>query len=368
MTNNTHTPDIVLITPTLDGGVGVVTSRLATEMHKRGHIVEVWSLSRGAYARKTERSVPVHYLNSNRAVGSIFELIRLMRDRKPRTILSASYHMNCAVLLARMIASIKTRLVIVEHTSLSNGLDTITGLKQWIAKISIRVCYPMADAYIAVSKDVAQQMAQFAGMNTSNVTVIYNPVITPEITSARSTAIDRPLFDTDEPVILAVGRLSPEKDYPTLLHAFAQVNQTHSSQLVILGDGPEREHIEELIEELAIVDRVSLLGHVTNPYPYFLHSDVFVLSSRREGLPTVLIEALALGTPVVSTDARSGPREILHDGAYGTLVPVGDIDALATALVHTLSSPVQDIPTTALTPYTVDAATDAYLHTLFPSM
>jgi len=154
--------------------------------------------------------------------------------------------------------------------------------------------------------------------------------------------LNHPWFAPGEPpVILSVGRLTKQKDYPTLIRAFALVHRERPARLMILGEGEERPKLEALIQELSLDDDVSLPGFVDNPYAYMARSAVFVLSSAWEGLPTVLIEAMAVGTPVVATDCPSGPAEILEGGKWGKLVPVGDVEALAEAIARKISSPMQ---------------------------
>jgi glycosyltransferase involved in cell wall biosynthesis len=163
------------------------------------------------------------------------------------------------------------------------------------------------------------------------------------------------------PVILGVGRLSQAKDFPTLIRAFAKVRSRRAVRLIILGEGEARVELEALVGELGLADDVALPGFRENPMSYMAASALFVLSSAWEGLPTVLIEALAAGTRVVSTDCPSGPREILQGGLLGTLVPVGDATALADAMTDALDRPGTALPPDALTPFTSDAAVDHYL-------
>lgn len=364
---NDHLLDIALITPTLDGGVGLVTSRLAQSLTTQGKQVGIWTLAGGSYASEAASAVTVRHLGVSRASQSLGALTQLIETHKPQTMLSASYHMNCIAVLARRNAQSSTRLVLVEHTSLEIGLSTLSWLKHLIARIAIRYLYPRADAYVAVSQDAATQMATYAGLSPDIVRVIYNPVITPELAAKATEPCEHPFFETGEPVLLTVSRLSPEKDFATMLDAFAQAQKQRPIRLLIIGEGPERAHIEQLITKYNLGDSVALLGHIANPYPYYTKSNLFVLSSRREGLPTVLIEALALEVPIVSTDARSGPREILHDGAYGTLVPVGNPTALAQAILAALETPRTPIPDEILRPYMAETATAAYLDVLFPT-
>ena len=161
-------------------------------------------------------------------------------------------------------------------------------------------------------------------------------------------------------LLVAAGRLVPQKDYPTMLRALKIIRQRHDARLMILGEGEQRPRLEGLVKELGLESYVSMPGIVKNPYAYMARADLFVMSSAWEALPTVLIEALALGAPVVSTDCVNGPREILQDGRYGALVPVGDVSALAEAVAAALSAPRRELPDDALLPFTIDYAVDQY--------
>jgi glycosyltransferase involved in cell wall biosynthesis len=195
------------------------------------------------------------------------------------------------------------------------------------------------------------------------VEVVYNPVITPAMLAHSNQPPDHSWFTPDQPpVILGVGRLTRQKDFATLVRAFAEVRRCRQSRLMILGEGEEQRRLEVLARELGVADDVAVPGFRENVMSYLAASELFVLSSAWEGLPTVLIEALAAGTRVVSTDCPSGPREILQDGRLGALVPVGDAPALARAIMSALDQPRDMAAPDALVPFTRDAAVDHYLH------
>jgi glycosyltransferase involved in cell wall biosynthesis len=215
---------------------------------------------------------------------------------------------------------------------------------------------------VAVSRGAADDLARTAALPRERIRVIYNPVITPAMEALARERVDDPWFAPGQPpVILGVGRLNRQKDFATLVRAFAAVRQRREARLVILGEGDERAALERLIAELAVAQDVALPGFRTNAVAHMAHSAVFALSSAWEGLPTVLIEALAAGAAVVSTDCPSGPREILQDGRLGALVPVGDPAALAAAILDTLDRPAGASPREALALFTMDAAVDHYL-------
>jgi glycosyltransferase involved in cell wall biosynthesis len=225
----------------------------------------------------------------------------------------------------------------------------------------MRWSYPWADGIVAVSQGVADDLAQQIGIPRERIQVILNPIVTPELQRKAKAPLEHPWFSPGQPpVVLAVGRLHPQKDYPTLLEAFAQVRQARPARLLILGEGGERSRLEALIHQLGLEEDVSLPGFVENPFAYMSHASVFVLSSRWEGLPTVLIEALYCGAPLVATDCPSGPREILANGQYGRLVPVSDVRALAKAVEVTLDGDTPSPPPESWRPFELKTVVDQY--------
>ena len=359
-------PSLVFFVPSLDGGIGRVTTLLALGMQASGEHVEVWSAApQSGYANKLERTLTVKYLGDGSVSSSLFPLMRGIRTRAPITLISASFHANCVALVASIFTRTPTKYAIADHPSVDAALQELSLLKRILWRILILLLYPLADKHIAVSKGVAKAMSKYGGINKSKIVVIPNPVITNEIFDLGSIRVQHPFFDLKEPVVLYVGRLSYEKDIPNLIHAFKKVQDQIPSQLIIVGDGPDRLMLEQLVQQHHLGSNVSFVGHQANPYPYFAQSDLFVLSSIREGLPTVLIEALALGMKVVSTDCPSGPREILNDGAYGQLVRPSDSDALAHSIISSLKSPSPSVPTSVFEQYKVESAVSAYTKIAF---
>jgi glycosyltransferase involved in cell wall biosynthesis len=212
--------------------------------------------------------------------------------------------------------------------------------KNKLAPLLFRLFYPWADTIVAVSHAAAQDIATMSGIPRDRVKVIYNPATTPALLEKAQEPLDHPWFASGQPpVILAVGRLFKVKDFATLIRAFALVCQQRPARLMILGEGEERPALEALVQTLGIQDDVALPGFTPNPYVYMRHAAVFVLSSLSESFSNVVVEALAVGTPVISTDFPGGTREILDNGRYGTLVPVGDAQAMAAAICATLDEP-----------------------------
>jgi len=231
----------------------------------------------------------------------------------------------------------------------------------------VRRWYPAADGIIAVSAKIARELTQEMSVPKEKIRVVPNPVNLRRIAALADTAIDDPWFRRGQPpVLVAAGRLHRQKDYPTLLHAFALLRREREVRLLILGDGEERPRLQTLIDELGITGAVRLPGFQANPYTYMARAAVFVLASAWEGLPTVLIEALACGCPIVSTDCPDGPAEILENGKHGMLVPVGDPDALARAITQKLDSGTDvDGVKGRAADFAVDAVAGRYLRLCF---
>jgi glycosyltransferase involved in cell wall biosynthesis len=274
----------------------------------------------------------------------VLKSFHYLRRTRPAVLLSFLHYTNIAALLAAKLAPVSTRVVICEqntmsqysrHTPAQRGQRAVR-----LMPLLAHLLYPHAQGIVAASAGVADDLARTARLPRRRITVIYNPVVTPELLTQAAAPLDHPWFVPGAPpVILGVGRLVPQKDFATLLRAFASVRQQHPARLLILGEGQERAQLAALASALHIHEDVALPGFVDNPFMYMARAAVFGLSSRWEGLANVVIEALACGAPVVATDCPHGPREILADGRYGALVPVGDSEALAAAILAALDAP-----------------------------
>jgi len=227
----------------------------------------------------------------------------------------------------------------------------------------MRRFYPWADAVIFPSDGAASDFAALTGFSPKRLHAIPNAVVDPELSRLSQEAPEHPwLAGKGPPLILGVGELCARKDFATLVRAFARVQARRPSRLMILGEGRERGNLEGLAQALGVGDKVALPGFVTNPYAYMARARVFVLSSLWEGSPNVVIEAMAVGTPVVCTDCPRGPREILQGGTYGPLVPLGDVEAMAGAVAATLDAPPSgEILKAAVALYTINLSTERYL-------
>jgi glycosyltransferase involved in cell wall biosynthesis len=272
-------------------------------------------------------------------------LARHLRKMTLDSMLSIGHSGNVPSILAKRLLRGRLPLVALEQIHLSATIHTLVDLGieaklYWgLVKQLVKRLYPLADAVVACSKGVAEDLVQNMKVPRERVHVIYNPT-DPEIEAKAQEPVDHPWFKNSKiPVILCVARLAPEKDLPTLIRAFSIVRKERPAKLVILGEGSERAKLEALVKELGLDGDVWMPGFVDNPFKFMKRATVFALSSRFEGFGMVIAEALAVGTPVVSTDCPSGPAEILGEGKWGKLVPVGDHEKLAEAILETIENP-----------------------------
>jgi glycosyltransferase involved in cell wall biosynthesis len=324
------------------GGVQSVQVTLAGALAARGFAVScVLPQAKGPFLRQLPSSVELVDLGTRSPLVLVHRLARFLRRRRPNLLFAAQHHTIVAALLARRLAAYRMPLVAVQHNTLSVVCrNSPYRLTRWFIPTALRILLPQAEMVCAVSEGVARDLASTLGLPPSRVTVLYNPVVQAGMAERAAEPSGHPWLDSREmPVVLGVGSLIERKDFATLIRAFAHLARRRPARLVVLGEGPERPHLEQLIGELDLTDLVALPGFVTNPLSFIAKADALALSSRVEGLPTVIIEALACGTPIVATDCPHGPAELLGDGAYGRLVPIGDAEALGEALSATLSGP-----------------------------
>ena len=345
---------------------------VAEGLEAKGHKVDlILSNATGSYLKNIPTSLHSVNLNSKRVFGSTLKLATYIRKYHPDCIISSLPHVNLVSVLAKRISGSKSTLFLTEHNTLSRSIANARSLRGRHLDKLMRLVYPQADQIIAVSKGVADDLATTIGLPRQNIQVIYNPVVTPRLLVDANATLDHPWFQKSAPpVILGAGRLTHAKNFQSLVRAFALVRKEYDARLVILGDGPDRIPIMNLAIELGVNSELLLPGFVDNPYQYMHKAAVFALSSLWEGLPTVLIEALACGTQVVSTDCLSGPKEILQGGRWGALVPINDEDALANAIKSVLAQRPQVIPKESWAKFTLEHAISNYAALLdnFPDL
>jgi len=305
-------------------------------------------------------------LGTRRMFPGISKLADYLRKECPDALLAGREWANRNAVLAGNTSKVKARIWLRVGTHNFMALSSRHFLNRWTRKASMRYCYRRADGLIAVSKGVAEDIASSFRIPEEKIHVLPNPSFSQDIAIKAKQAVDHPWFQGGHPpVILGMGRLARVKDFATLLSAFAKVRSARDCRLVILGEGKERDNLSALAHELGIQEDFRLPGYRDNPFAYLNKASLYVLSSVWEGSPNTLIEALAVGVPVVSTDCKSGPQEILEGGRYGPLVSVGDVDALARAIEATLDNPPKKAYLqSAAERYRVDRCARAYLRLL----
>lgn len=291
---------------------------------------------------KVEYEIPpditVKCLHKRTPVGFfrlIYKLAKIIRQEEPYSVISFLTYPNIVLLLAKLLIRYKGRVFVSEHSNPDVSISNQN--RPLLFHFLVRKLYPLSNCVISVSKGAAQELNEDFSIPKEKIRVIHNSV---DIQKVKTKAEELPdckwYQNTDMPIIIAVGRLIKAKAYPDLLRAFATVRQKFPCRLVILGEGQEQQALNKLSAHLDISNDVAFLRFQENPFAYMAHSNIFALSSHWEGFGNVIIEAMACGVPVISTNCPYGPNEIITDGLNGLLVPVGDTDAMAEAILKLL--------------------------------
>ncbi len=341
------------------GGATRRVLTLAKAFEEQGHKVRFIVVEKGGYLEDVADGVLVEELgkglmrplfkklSKKRKMDlSRWPLVACLRKAERHAdmdiLLSAANHAHIAAISAKLLSGTSIPLVIRLSNHLTSSLKTGKGLKKRVRFIKSCRLYPHADGFVAVSKNIAEDTSRATGIPVEKIRVVYNPTFTPGLLDKAREHVDHPWLSGDKrqvpPVILAAGRLSAQKDFAMLIRAFSHAVRQRDMRLIILGEGKERQALKRLISKLGVEDKVDLHGFVPNPLAFMSKAHLFCLSSRFEGLPGVLIEALAAGCPVVSTDSPGGAGEIIEDGRFGILVPVGDDKAMSEAILKGLDT------------------------------
>lgn len=348
------------------GGAQRVVLNIAKGMVERGLNVDLLlARKRGPLLAEVPSAIRIVDLETGRVSTSLPRVVRYLRRERPVALLTALDYVNVVALLARRLSRVPTRVVVTEHNTLSLAIRNAKRARRRVLPALMKWFYPWADEVVAVSEGVADDLAATIGLDRRRIRVIYNPIVTPRMEEMAAAPLRDPWFEPGQPpVVLAVGGFRPQKDYGTMIRAFGSVRKARDARLLILGEGPGRPALEALVRELGLEEDVRLPGFVENPLAYMRRAAVYAMSSQWEGLPTVLIEAMYCGLPIVSTDCPSGPREILKRGEYGKLVPLGSAEALAEAIGMALDGRVPRAPAEGWRPFAVDAVVEAYMRLL----
>jgi len=357
----------VLISFSGAGGVERMVLNLVEGLAARGLAIDLLAIrAASADLGRLPPTVRVLDLGVGHSGLAVLPVARYLRRERPDALLAAKDRAIRAAVLARRLAGWHGRIVGRLGTNLSAALEGRSRAARWLRTAPMRLMYRGVDRIVAVSEGVAEDTRRITGLPGARIRVVRNPVVTPRLAELAAAPCPHPWLEpAGVPVILGAGRLTEQKDFATLIRAFAQVRAARPARLLILGEGRLRAALEGLAAELGVGDSVALPGFTPNPYAWMARAALFVLSSAWEGSPNVLTEALALGTPAVATDCPSGPREVLAGGRHGPLVPVGDAAALAAAMLATLEAPPPaEQLRAAVSDYTVEAAASGYLDAL----
>lgn len=361
-------PRLSVFLPALHGGGAERTMLTLTEgFADAGHQVDlVLAKCAGPYMDSIPSNVRLVDLQAKGTFSALPALIRYLRRERPRGMVAALTRANIVAAIAKRFTGLPDQLIVIEQNTMSQWSQQ-GGWKPRMSRSLAKCVYPWASVVGGVSQGVVDDLVHTCKFSAKRFEVLYNPGATLEVQQRAGETPDHEWFaDGQPPVLVAVGKLEPQKDFPMLLRAFQLVRKQRDARLIILGEGSLRGELEAMIDRLELGEVVDLPGFKSNPYAYMASSAAFVLSSAHEGLPTVLVEALTCGCPVVATDCPSGPHEILRGGELGPLVPVGDAEGMAEAIVSALDQRVPRPTSDAWEPYTLKRVVQDYLAVLLP--
>lgn len=326
-----------LLRPSLgQGGAERVTVTLLQKLNRQQFDLKlVLVRHEGELLTEVPADLPVVRLGSRNLWTSVPPLVKLLRRERPDIVFSPG-GANVPLIIAKLLSRIPVRVVISErntlaHTKLTPKRRLMIGLACFF--------YRWADGITAVSEGVKQDMVAKLGLPPERIQVLYNPVVDDQMLALAQEPVEHPWFQEEIPIILGVGRLVLQKNFSLLIRAFAQIQSKQPVRLVILGEGPLRTELFSLAQQLGVAEHVCLPGFDKNPFKYMAKATVFVLSSLHEGLPGALIQAMACGTAVISTDCPFGPNEIITPEQDGILIPINDMSTLVAAIQRLLSEP-----------------------------
>ncbi len=358
---------VALFIPELrGGGAQRVIVNLAAAFAGRGYQVDlVLARTEGPLLSEIPAAVRVINCDCRSLVRLLLSVTRYLRSEQPAALMTTLRDANVIGPLARLCAGVGTRVVVREANTMAEARRS-RGFRDTVLAPLMQVSYRLADRIVANSEATAADLVRFGLAGEAKVQVIHNPLDIAGIQQAAAAALDHTWFmPGSPPVILAIGRLVHQKDFSTFIRAIDLVRQRRTVRAVILGDGPLRPELDQLVASLGLSDVVMLPGFVTNPHRYTARAAVLTLSSRWEGFGNVLVEALAVGTPIVATNCPGGPAEILCDGKFGLLVPVGDVRMMADAMLDALDKPPNGEALRArAASFSMDAVAPRYLECL----
>lgn len=308
------------------GGAERVMISLANSFVEKGYDIDfLFVHAEGPFLKELNKDINVIDLKSKRAIYSLIKLYIYLFKNKPDTLISALNYINLIAIFSCLFLFFKKpKVIITEHGTLSAVSKGLKGTGKAVPKL-MKFLYPYATKIVCVSNGVADDLAEQLDIDRKKIVTIYNPINFENINYKKDIPLDHPWARDNIPIVLGAGRLVDVKNFPLLINAFLKVRAKIHCRLVIIGEGEKRQDLEKIIASSPFSDDILLYGFTDNPYQWMKLAEVFVLSSNTEGLPTVLIEALACGAKVISTDCPSGPREILDNGKFGVLIPIDNV-------------------------------------------
>lgn len=354
---------IALVIPTLAGGGAERTYlNLAEGFHQAGYRVDlILKQASGEYLPQVPASINLVDLNASRMVRTLPGLIRYLRSQRPQVLMAGLELTHMIALAAQGISGVPAKVIVTVHSVISQSNPSYLPARS-LERQLMRLLYPRAGEIVGISKGTAQDFSNFLDFPLTRLRVIYNPVITPALLENARQVPRHPWFDEGQPpVILSVGRLNPVKNFSMLIKAFALARQRTPLRLLILGEGEQRHELESQVRQMGLQEDISLAGFHQNPYAFMRQANMLVLSSRHEAFGRVLVEAMACGCPVIATDCPGGVAELVDNGRYGHLVPVGDVAAMAQAILEVLGGDVRKPPPDWLEQFERDRVIQQYL-------
>lgn len=348
-------------------GVDRVMKNLLDEFASRGFEIDLLSVrNHGPDWGEQPGNVRKIDLGGNHVATCLPALAFYLLRNSPAALLSDKDKVNRTALLAKLLTFSSTKLIFRIGTTVSVNLARRSQLSRVVQKSSFKYLYPFAHRVITPSLGARDDLLQTGRLQPDKIETIASPIVTRELTRLAKATANHPWLDGDGcPLILGVGELSARKNFAMLIRAFALLRKRRRCRLLILGEGRQRKKLETLSRQLCVENDVQLPGFCSNPYPFMKRADLFVLTSNCEGSPVVLIEALAIGTPVISTDCPSGPRETLQEGRFGVLVKIDDYEALAVEMEKALDKePNPKLSTIASQPFQAATSADRYLQAM----
>lgn len=360
---------VTLTVPILDGGIGRNLINLSTSWLRSGVSVDlVVDQEDGPYLELLPSEVRIFQSGGSHPISGVPWLAAYLRRRRPLGILVPVPRHVAWALRARRLARIPLNIVANVHTNYEMEVRRLGTKKRQRRITQLTRNYPRCDAIVPVSQGAAAAFSKLTGISQRQLITIPNPVVSTSLLQDAKEEVDHPWFKDAIPIIIWAGRLSPEKNVELLIEAFEMVRATRPCRLVLIGSGPEKETLQQRVASSEFQQDIAFLGHQNNPHRFIRRAAVLALSSHHEGLGNILIEAMALGTPVVSVNCPSGPAEILEDGYWGPLVPTGDMTAFAKGLQKCLDEPLPLATLQAAAArYSVDPIATRYLELLCPA-